>query len=104
MATILGKVASGVGMGYMAADILIDGCGVFELAIDQTSSIHVLKEYGKAEIHMATDLTGSHNIDLNESYSYIALRKMELSTLSYSYQKLAEMNDVSAFTLCLTLI
>lgn len=95
---LFGKVLSGVGIGYAVADVVIDGCGVFELAIDQTSSIHVLKEYGKAEKHMAADLTDSHDIDLHESYSYIALRKMELSTLSYSYQKLAEMNDVSEFT------
>ncbi len=97
-AAVFGKVVSGVGMGYAVADELIDGCGVFECAIDQTSSIYILKEYGFAEKSMSEDLIISREIDLQESYSYIALRKMEFSSLSYSYQKLADMTDVSEFT------
>ncbi|MDG6219106.1 MAG: PGF-pre-PGF domain-containing protein, partial [Candidatus Thermoplasmatota archaeon] len=96
-AAVFGKVVSGVGMGYTIANILIDGCGVFECAIDQTSSIYVLKEYGVAEKQLSEHLATSKTIDLQESYTYISLRKMEFSTLSYSYQQLADMNDVSVY-------
>jgi hypothetical protein len=103
-ATAFSSIVSGIGWGYLVADLTMDPCENFRILTSHSASMHVAQDYGKIEEVLMHDLASNREIDLTKAYSFITLRKMELSAIGQSYEALSRMGDVSLLNSFLDLV
>ncbi len=103
-ATAFSSIVSGIGWGYFVADLTMDPCENFRILTSHSASMHVAQNYGKIEEVLMHDLASDREIDLTKAYSFITLRKMELSAIGQSYEALSRMGEVSLLNSFLDLV